>query len=255
MSFRTTNSADAVARLNETARELATLRADYIKLQAERAAGPTGSGDARLLLDLEDKLAASLRNYTKLQEENGRLRTEVDRTRTENVALADQLKTSAAQNEQAQNALAQLNVELLAQKQARSRAEQAAEAVRTQLNVVLARHATGATDSLAAARESAAASTAALQLARAPSADATPTAELRTNAERLRRTGESAAAATAAAPAPRPRVHVVQAGDTLEKISARYFGAPDRWRAIYDANPALLGSGQPLRVGMKLQLP
>ncbi len=249
------NSTELVARLNESSRELAALRASYAKLQAERAASPTGSVDSRPLLELEDKLATSLRNNIQLQEENGRLRTEVDRTRSENVTLAGQLKTSAAQNEQAQNALAQLNIELFAQKQARSRAEQMAEAVRTQLNLVLAQSNRGATDTLVGAREAAASSTGALQLARAPSADATPTAELRTNAERLRRAGESAAAGAPVGSTPRPRVHFVQAGDTLEKIAARYYGAADRWRTIYDANSSLLGSGQPLRAGMELQLP
>jgi nucleoid-associated protein YgaU len=243
--------AETLARLNETNRELASLRAAYAQLQAGQAAGATP--DARLR-DLEDKLAASLRNYTQLQDENSRLRTELDRTRGENVALADQLKTSVAQNAQTRQALDMLNVEFLAEKQARARAEQAAEAARTQLGVVLAQAGSGAPGTLASARESASASTAALHLTRSPTSTAAPTAELRTDAERLRRAAEADGAGPAPA-TPRPGMHVVQSGDTLEKIATKYYGAAERWRAIYEANLALLGGGQPLQIGMELKLP
>jgi nucleoid-associated protein YgaU len=64
-----------------------------------------------------------------------------------------------------------------------------------------------------------------------------------------------AGAASNAAPTGDERVHTVQVGDTLEKISRQYYGVPERWRSIYDANRALLGNGQPLRAGMELKLP
>jgi LysM repeat protein len=250
-------SADSVARLSEATRELAALRASYAKLQAERSttSAPAAATDAPRLRELEEKLATSLRNYTQLQEENSRLRGEIDRTRGENVALAEQLKTSNARNDQAQHALEMLNVELLAQKQARAKAEQVAESVRAQLNVVLAQGSGGgATGSLASARESSASSTAALQLSRPPTSETAATAELRTNAERLRRAGETPAP-VANPTAPRPTVHLVVAGDTLEKIALKYYGTADQWRALYEANTTLLGGGQPLRIGMELQLP
>lgn len=251
-------SADVVARLAEATRELAALRASYAKLQAERVApGPAGVDPSRMV-ELEDKLAASLRNYTQLQDENARLRGELDRTRGENTVLADRLKDSVAQNEQANHALDMLNLELLAQKQARAKAEQASEAYRTQLGAVLAQGSGSSAGSPADAPGTGAASPATLALARAPSAEATPTAELRLNTERLRQTSGTAERATPPpppSPSPRPSVHVVQAGDTLEKISLRYYGSPDQWRAIYEANLALLHDGQPIRIGMELQLP
>jgi nucleoid-associated protein YgaU len=126
-----------VDRLNETSKELATLRASYTQLQAERnqlAANPAEVSALKARLGAtEDQLATSLRAYTQLQEEVGRLRTDVDKTRAENVVLVGQVKTITAQNEQAQAALAQLNSELLAQKDARLRAEQDAETLRTEL--------------------------------------------------------------------------------------------------------------------------
>jgi hypothetical protein len=264
-------SPELVARLNETTKELAALRASYSKLQSERASAAgnltaTAESSARLTAaleaaaksrDLEEKLAASLRNYTQLQEENSRLRTDIDRSRAENTTLTTQVKTLAAQNEQTQNALAQLNTELLAQKDARARAEQQAAANAAQLAAVIAQ--AGAKPATLADTR---APTSAVATTLTPAAPAKPveeklpsfgeaggtTAELRTNPARLR-------------PAPAPiapealRVHVVTATDTLEKIAQKYYGDPGRWRTIYFANNSQLSGGRPLKPGMQLEIP
>ncbi|MSU50564.1 MAG: LysM peptidoglycan-binding domain-containing protein [Opitutus sp.] len=240
---------DLDARLTETSRELAALRASYAKLQAERPAiSPVvdPAADARVKSDLEERLAVSLRNFTQLQEENVRLRTEVGRTRAENDSLADQLKAAAIQAERTEATVAQLNTDLVAQKEARARSEQVAEAVRTQLSTVLAH---GGGPAAANPRESTPPGSSALQIAKAPPAGASPTAELRVNTDQLRKTSEPTAAGKAL------RVHIVQTGDTLEKIARQYYGVPERWRSLYEANLAVLSSGQPLRVGMELQVP
>ena len=257
-------SPELAARLNETTRELATLRASYAKLSAAKSAvAPANARPAddpelkAKLTDLENQLASSLHNYTQLQEENVRLRTEVDQTHAENTTLTAQVKTIAAQNEQTQAALAQLNTELLAQKDARDRAEQQTAAVRAQLGTLLAQRADAA-PTLAGARETSADSAATLRFAKAPPSDAPAIAELRTNAER-RRALQSPPTPAPAAPetpaAPHPRTHVVQPGDTLEKIANKYYGNPDRWRAIYAANNAFLSGGRPLKPGMELEIP
>jgi nucleoid-associated protein YgaU len=243
-------SPELVTRLNETTRELAALRASYTKLSEAKspsAAAATQAGE------LQEKLAVSLRNYTQLQEENSRLRTEVDRTRAENSTLTAQVKTVTSQNEQAQTALAQLNTELLAQKEARARAEQQAAANAAQLTAVMARSNT-APATLADARQSTASGAAAiaapLRVAGAPANDAPPTAELRTNPQRL-----NTASAPVVAPDEGPRIHIVQANDSLEKIAQKYYGDAARWRGIYFANNALLSGGRPLKPGMKLEIP
>ncbi len=127
-----------VEKLNETSRDLAQLRASYAQLQTTRAAPAAGEATAlrTQLGETEEKLAASLRNYTQLQEEISRLRTEVVVTRNENLALTEQVKVITAKNEQAQAALTQLNQDLLAQKDARLRAEQDALTLRTELKNV-----------------------------------------------------------------------------------------------------------------------
>ena len=124
-------------KLSETSRELASLRASYAQLQAQRASQASSPGEIAdlksKLAGTEEKLASSLRNYTQLQEEITGLRTEVAKTRTENVVLTEQVKVITAKNAEVQLALAQLNADFLVQKENRAHAEQDATTLRTQL--------------------------------------------------------------------------------------------------------------------------
>jgi len=61
-------------------------------------------------------------------------------------------------------------------------------------------------------------------------------------------------AAVPVAPAVR-RTHTVVAGDTLVKISQRYYGNATSWQPIYDANRELLGPKGALKVGTELRIP
>jgi nucleoid-associated protein YgaU len=63
-----------------------------------------------------------------------------------------------------------------------------------------------------------------------------------------------------AAPAPQPatpaaRTHTVVAGDSLSRISQRYYGTPGRWQDIYRANQDQLRNANSLPIGLVLQLP
>jgi LysM repeat protein len=269
------NKPELARELEKTAQELATLRVDYAKLKAERA---TTANAAETMASV---------NTTTLQEENVRLRRDLNASRQENAALAEQLKTSVAQNEQAQASLAQLNTELLGQKQARERAEQAIGALRAQLEAVMARAgrvddtiataavAVGQTTAVTPAPEATPNPLAALQNAKAPPSGAVPIVELRTTLDRTRTAAGNTATAisspavappitspevTTANVGPAPssipaRAYTVQPGDTLEKIAIKVYGAADQWGKIYDANVEALGSGQGLRAGMKLLVP
>lgn len=123
-------------KLSETTRELAILRASYAQLQNQRAsANPADVTDLKArLAGTEEKLATSLRDYTKLQEEITGLQSEVSKTRSENIALTEQVKVVTAKNADVQLALAQLNAEMLVQKETRARVEQDATTLRTQLD-------------------------------------------------------------------------------------------------------------------------
>lgn len=388
-------------RLTEATRELATLRENYAQLVSERdqavAAVETSSAviaaraeasDLRSRLGAtEEQLAASLRTFTQLQEEVGKLRTEVARAKEDNAALNEQIQVALSQSTEDQAALAQLNIQLLTQKDARERAEQDVVALRTQLAAggsalsqlrtagageartlgpetaevialkeqldayrsrvdsleseriqlrqqvaalearntpaladVEARLATALSENTALATERTALQTelSALRSGAAPAADVQTLrdqlreaqSQITTLAEensllkhrlatggtpvRIALSGDSTSASPTAPSAPAPLgedpgtpapsglttppaqssgvtatlitsaggvtrtqtgLHVVTAGDTLAKISTRYYGAPDRWSEILAANRDVLGETNNLVIGRTLRIP
>ena len=54
-------------------------------------------------------------------------------------------------------------------------------------------------------------------------------------------------------PAPKTRTYTVKSGDTLYKISIKYYGSGTKWRKIADANK--IKDPKKLRVGQKLKIP
>jgi nucleoid-associated protein YgaU len=61
-------------------------------------------------------------------------------------------------------------------------------------------------------------------------------------------------------PLPQPaatqaRTHIVVDGDSLSRISLRYYGTPNRWQEIYDANRDSLAGANALRPGQPLRIP
>jgi nucleoid-associated protein YgaU len=272
---------ELAAQLETTTSELATLRVRYASLrdQQTRTSGTpvdieSAAAAATLqsrLTATEDHLAATLRDYTQLRDENVRLRQDIERARGVNATLAAQVRDLGAQNKETQTALTQLNAELLAQKESRARAEQAAEALRTQLHTVIEQsHAPDQTPTLNGSRETTASSASAIEASellapRLPDAGPSRTATLSTNPERVRTVAAPGPAGKTAAESvavdaksfagAAPRIHQVAAGDTLEKIAAKYYGNPERWSLIYDANLALLRDGRSLTPGMELTIP
>ena len=51
-----------------------------------------------------------------------------------------------------------------------------------------------------------------------------------------------------------PRKHLVKSGDTLRALAQKYYGNPNRWQEIYQANPDKIERGTP-RVGAELTIP
>ena len=66
-----------------------------------------------------------------------------------------------------------------------------------------------------------------------------------------------APAATAVSPAPAAStsVHVVQPGETLGTISARYYGTPAKWSVLFNANRDRVPDANNVRVGTRLDVP
>lgn len=56
-------------------------------------------------------------------------------------------------------------------------------------------------------------------------------------------------------PADVPRTYKVQSGDTLSRISQRFYGTPNRYQDIYQANRDRMASENALRVGQELRIP
>ena len=53
----------------------------------------------------------------------------------------------------------------------------------------------------------------------------------------------------------RPETYTVQEGDTLFKISTRFYGSSHKWRDIQDANRAIIPANGRVRSGQVLKLP
>lgn len=51
------------------------------------------------------------------------------------------------------------------------------------------------------------------------------------------------------------RTHTVQKGDTLYKLARQYYNDQARWKDIYEANRAEMGSPNQIRVGQRLVIP
>ncbi len=51
------------------------------------------------------------------------------------------------------------------------------------------------------------------------------------------------------------KVHVVEAGETLDRISLKYYGTRHKWNEILDANKSVLSDPRKLHAGMKLTIP
>jgi len=49
--------------------------------------------------------------------------------------------------------------------------------------------------------------------------------------------------------------YVVQKGDTLQKVSDKFFGTTKKWKKIYNANKNILKSPDMIRPGQKLAIP
>jgi TPR repeat protein/chromosome segregation ATPase len=67
--------------------------------------------------------------------------------------------------------------------------------------------------------------------------------------------GGAPSARPAPAQAAEARYHTVGEGDSLSRISMRYYGTPNRWQEIFQANRDVLQGSSALRIGMQLRIP
>jgi nucleoid-associated protein YgaU len=177
--------------------------------------------------DIESNLATALRSYAMVKEENDQLKSDRDKLAASNTALESQVAALrgavpvAAQVEGLRNQLRQTQAQEAAYAEENSR-------LKTQL--ILNTPAPGA---LAAPVN---------QSITATPVQVTPDVPV--------------AAKPTPTPSPAPaRVHTIAAGDTLSRISLKYYGTAARWTDILAANRDTLRDEKSLIVGHTLRIP
>ncbi|MBL9216600.1 MAG: LysM peptidoglycan-binding domain-containing protein, partial [Opitutaceae bacterium] len=225
--------------LADTRRQLTDTETALRSAQAVQAPAPAAAAEPaapapevtdleKRLAETEDRLRTALRGYALLQKDRDALKETSERSAgslaTERDTLAAQVATLTAQVEELKAGAATQSESLGALQRSTSQ---------TAIDLAAAR---------ALARE----------LQGANSVLATENYRLKTQLA-----GGAGTPRPAAVPAPVPaaRMHTVAAGDSLARLSQQYYGTPDRWQEIYQANSAKLGPNGTLRVGTELRIP
>lgn len=196
---------------------------------ATAVAAPAPDG-APQLSEVQDKLATALRSFSVIQNENSDLKAAVEKLTAEKADLQQQLdsgKTTMATLQVQANLTSQivpLRNELRQAQDETSRLANENERLRNRI---------------------------ALQGPAPGGQGALPT---RPGAERL--APEPAAAAPAAPPPPpEAKTYVVVEGDTLTRISRKFYGSSGHWEEILAANHGVLKDEKSLPVGSTIKIP
>jgi nucleoid-associated protein YgaU len=224
-------SAKSEGEAADLRKQLDAAKAQAPKPEVEPA--PSESDAAKQLADVQDKLSVSLRSFSVLQDENTQLKASVEKANADNASLSQQLDAARA-------SIASLQAQAAATAQVAAQVEP----LRSELRL-------SQDEANRLAVENAQFRTRlALQSPGPGSARPSPT-----------RPGQAAAASAAPAEAamppapPAPRTYVVVEGDTLTKISRKYYGTSGRWEDILKANRDVLKDEKSLVVGSTLKIP
>ena len=267
---------DLSGRVNELETALADTKRQLAAEQAKPAPAAVVAatpavdvaGLQQRLAETEEKLAISLRGYATLADERDALAAnarknsaaitgERDALSAQVAALTSevaQLKSGATAQTEALNQAAKLATDKnslegrLAELEARMAAAQAEAAHTGESLAALQRSSAQNTTELAASR------TLVRQLQGSNSVLASENYQLKTMLAR----STGAAAPTPVSPMvspPAARMHTVASGDSLSRISQRYYGTAGRWQEIYAANRDRISDTGVLRVGTELRIP
>jgi nucleoid-associated protein YgaU len=229
-------SADLKSKIDQMTADYASLSQQLDAAKAQLAAKPEAApappaADAAptgKLADLQDKLSTALRSFTVVQDENSQLKASLDKLTGDNSSLGQQLDAAKASitTLQAQAALTSqiepLRNELRQAQDESNRLSSENEALRTRVAVQ--------SPGPGAARPMP------MRPGSAPALSAMP-----------------APAPVEAPPPPAPKTYVVVEGDTLTKISRKFYGSSARWADILKANHGV--DEKSLVVGSTLTIP
>jgi nucleoid-associated protein YgaU len=68
-------------------------------------------------------------------------------------------------------------------------------------------------------------------------------------------TASSPSGAAAGKASDSPRIYVVQGGDSLSKISKKFYGDANSWKRIFEANKDIVKNPDLIQPGWKLRIP
>ncbi|HYX21740.1 MAG TPA: LysM peptidoglycan-binding domain-containing protein [Thermoanaerobaculia bacterium] len=68
-------------------------------------------------------------------------------------------------------------------------------------------------------------------------------------------TAPSPSSASAEGNAPTDRMYIVQSGDSLSKISKKFYGDPNKWKRIFEANRDVVKNPDVIQPGWTLRIP
>jgi len=208
---------------------------DAAKAQAPKEEAPTpppAADSTAQASDAQDKLTIALRSFSVVQDENAALKESVDKLTSENTALGQQLELARASIGSLQTqAAATAQIEPLRSEVRHAQDEISRLAIENnELRTRLSLQMPGPGPSGAVPMRPGA----------APAIAAAPPAPVE-------------AAAPPAAPA--PKTYVVAEGDTLTRISRKFYGTSGRWQDILKANPGVVKGEKSLVVGSTLKIP
>jgi nucleoid-associated protein YgaU len=261
---------DLSGRVSELESALAEAKRQLAAEPAKPAPGPAvdAAGLQKQLAEAEDKLAISLRGYSLLEKERDDLAAQAGKSAEGVTAERDTLATQVA-------ALTAEVARLKSGAAVQADALTQTAALAAERNSLAARVADAEGRVAAAQAESARAGQALADLQRSTAQGSAELAAVRTQARQLQgsntvlagenyqlktmlaRTAGTPAPVVAApaAVAPAGRTHVVAGGDSLSRLSQRYYGTAGRWQEIYNANRDKISNDGALRIGTELRIP
>ncbi len=200
------------------------------QLDAAKAApkADASSDSSSQLADTQDKLATALRSFSVVQDENTDLKASVDKLTSQNAALSQQLDI-------ARSSIASLQVQAAATSQIEPLQQEVRHAQDEISRLALENGQLRTRLSL-----------------QSPGPGSSSPVPQRPGAAALE---PAAPAAAAPAPAPAPKTYVVVDGDTLTRISRKFYGTSARWEDILNANRDTLKNEKSLVVGSTLKIP
>jgi nucleoid-associated protein YgaU len=235
--------------------QLAASRQTAEKAQGELAAVQTRNAEAEKAADAHNTSVAELTQAnTRLETEREDMRRLVESYRGD-IARLTQMARAAEQQKTDAERSGQQNVDAVTAQMAQLRRElDAARANQARLTEAYATQERDRATAIAQLRTENGALAARLNQAQGTLDQIAAAARLGTPAATIA-SGGTPTVRPAPTASSEVRYHTVAEGDSLSRISMRYYGTSTRWQEIFQANRDVLQGSSSLRVGMQLRIP